>query len=94
MTNKEKNAFMVINGATTGFSMRFENGVTVSVQFGTGSYSNKGETTAEVAVWNDEDVWFIMDDKGELSPVENETDVMGWCTTETVANIINQASTL
>ena len=75
---------------TTGFQMDFDNGVTVSIQFGKMSRSDKGETSAEVAVFRDDD-WFIMDvDKQDLVKV-NGSDVMTRCTPEVAAWIINKA---
>jgi hypothetical protein len=78
---------------TTGFQMDFDNGVTVSVQFGKLNASDGGKTTAEVAVWNN-DNWFVMDKMNQLIPVESSSDVMPRCTPEEVAEIINQASKL
>lgn len=39
--------------APKGFSITYGNGYTVNVCFGTVNYADNGETTAEVAVWND-----------------------------------------
>ena len=78
------------NSYNTGFQMDFINGVTVSVQFGIGTHSDKGETTAEVAVFRDDD-WFIADvDKQDLVKVDG-SDVMTSCTPEVVAWIMDKA---
>ena len=75
----------------TGFQMDFDNGVTVSIQFGEMSRSDKGQNTAEVAVFRDDD-WFIADvDKQDLVRIERTSDVMTHCTPEVVAWIINKA---
>ena len=42
-----------------GFNMTLENNVYVSVMFGSGTYSDQGETTAEVAVIDSNDNWYI-----------------------------------
>ena len=78
-----------------GFTITFKNGITVSVQWGDVNYCDQGVSTAEVAVWHDDDnTWFIFDNEDKLSLVEDGSDVMTRCTPEEVANIINQASTL
>lgn len=40
------------DGGNQGFHMTFDNGFTVSVQWGKRNYCDEGETTAEVAVWD------------------------------------------
>lgn len=48
----------------SGFKMTFENGNTISVQFGWGNYcENRGESkpgcvNAEIAIWDSENKWF------------------------------------
>ena len=78
---------------TTGFQMSFNNGVTVSVQFGKLSASDNGETTAEVAIWNN-DNWFVMDKTNQLIPVESSSDVMPRCTPEEVVWIMDKAKNI
>lgn len=61
----------------------FANGNTVSIAFHEFSYSDKGETTAELAAWNnDRDI-----------PLSDNDDVRGHMTIEEVLEILNQAST-
>lgn len=78
-----------------GFQIEFENGWTVSVQFGGGSYCSnrddgisdeawaesgkKGSTTAEIAAWDKNNNWH----KFEHDNVE------GWVTPDKVAEFIN-----
>ena len=60
-----KKKFEITNGC--GFHITFENGYTVSTQFGYGSYSenysnykmtnNAKSDDCEVAIWNNSDVW-------------------------------------
>ena len=79
-----------INSAGTGFSMKFANGWTVSVQFG--EYSNcknrdllhsernKNKSkcvNAEIAAWNN-DGWYAFD----------YDNVKGWCDADEVADFI------
>jgi hypothetical protein len=69
------------NELNNGFHITFENGYTVSVQFGKGNYSDQGETTAEVAAWGPDRKWV------KLSEYD---DVKGWCTPNEVLEIMNQ----
>lgn len=73
-----------------GFHMTFENGWTVSVQFGAGNYcdnydhsSYSGEvppsTNAEVAAW---------DEDGNMLSLENGYEVSGWVSADDVAEFI------
>ncbi len=74
-----------------GFTMEFENGNTISVQFGRGNYcvnQNDSEgkhysADAEIAIWNSENKWY---DFGADT-------VRGWCTPDEVAKWIHFAST-
>ena len=72
----------------TGFQITFDNGYTVSVQFGRGAYSDQGETTAEVAAWSSEpgQPWVKL---GEF-----EDDVRGHCSPEDVLGIMNMVANL
>ena len=46
-----------------GFNITLGNNVYVSVMFGTGSYSDQGETTAEVAIIDSKDNWYVFNGK-------------------------------
>jgi len=77
-----------------GFQMTFANGFTVSVVFGKYTYSDEGETTAEVAVWDKDGYWYVLNDEDNhmsLIKLETGTDVMGRCTSDLVASIMNLA---
>jgi hypothetical protein len=77
-------------GYSRGFQMDFDNGVTVSVQFGDWTRSDKGQTTAEVAVFRDNEWYFA--DIDDLVLLENgHTDVMTHCSPDVVAWIIDKA---
>jgi len=41
-----------------GFMLTFPNDWSVSVQWGTGHHCDKGETTAEVAIWDSNGLWY------------------------------------
>ena len=73
-----------------GFQMTFQNGCTISVQFSKYNYSDQGETTAEVAVWDKDDNWYVLNTINHMSliKVEECSDVIGHCTTDVVASII------
>jgi hypothetical protein len=77
------------NGYNEGFQIDFDNGVTVSVQFGIDTQSDKGQTTAEVAVFRDTEWYFA--DIDDLVLVENGTEVMAYCSPDVVAWIIDRA---
>ena len=82
-----------------GFHMTFENGVTVSVQFGAGNYcdnhdeditsiipKNTTSSNAEIAIWTKNNKWITKEyqDKGD--------DVLGWLTANEVLDALNWAS--
>lgn len=80
-----------------GFQMTFDNGATVSVMFGKYNYCDQGETTAEVAVWDQNDDWYIFneeDNHNSLIKVDSGSDVIGHCTSNMVASIMNLAKNL
>ena len=84
-----------------GFHMTFPNGVTVSVQFGSGNYCDNrwkfaeeftkneilGCPNAEVAVWDRDGNWILREYNPELSD-----DVDGWQTPEQVLALLNWAA--
>ena len=81
-----------------GVRMNFENGFTISVQWGTMNYCEKKNlgaehgdeikgpiwksTTAEIAVFNDEGI----------VPVGDSDEVIGWCSADEVAKVIKIVS--
>jgi len=69
---------------SNGFSMKFENGYTISVQFAEMNYSN-GKTNAEVAAWGEDGDWVHLSD-GD--------DVIGWQSTNDVAKWMDKVSKL
>jgi hypothetical protein len=68
-----------------GFQMSFENGNTISIQFGLGAYgSNRDESKtetnlAEIAIWNKKKEWYQF---------ESTDSVKGFVTTDEVAEWI------
>ena len=76
-----------------GFKMTFSNGCTISVIFGKYTFSDNGETTAEVAAWNNANgKWMIFQEDrlpfDQWIELDNETEVMARQTAEEVANLI------
>ena len=82
---------LTINSAGTGFSMKFANGWTVSVQFGEyancenrdllHSERNKNKSkciNSEIAAWDANDKWYAFD----------YDNVKGWCDADEVADFI------
>lgn len=70
-----------------GIQMTFENGNTISIQFGYGNYCNNIEEskesseTAEIAMWNKNKVWY--------GGYGNGDEVIGWCSADEVAKWIS-----
>ena len=75
-----------------GFALIFDNGVIASVKFGFGSYSDEGKTTAEVAIIDSEDNWYIFNGK-ELEQADG-VDVNPRVTTNDLVEILNLAKQL
>ncbi len=74
-------------GYHDGFQMTFENGCTISVQFSKHTYSDGGETTAEVAAWDNQRNW-LMFDEDKWTEIENGSDVMARQSASDVAKLI------
>ena len=76
-----------------GFKMTFSNGCAISVVFGKYTFSDGGETTAEVAAWNNTSGnWMLFQEdrlpSDQWIELDNETEVMPRQTAEEVANLI------
>ena len=82
-----------------GFQITFDNGWTISVQWGKGNYCDRRDYSmfsmatedgvvecknAEVAVWDADGVWLPLQDSGD--------DVIGWQTPDEVAALITRVS--
>ena len=76
----------ILNGSPDGFSMKFKNGWTVSVQWHKDAYSDDDNTTAEIAAWDKDNNGFVFDRNAET--------VKGWQTSEEVAEFIKMISML
>ena len=74
-------------GYHDGFQMTFENGCTISVQFSKHTYSDAGETTAEVAAWDDQGNWLMFDGE-KWNEVADGSDVMSHQSSGNVAKLI------
>ena len=71
-----------------GFHMTFENGCTISVQFGKHTYSNQGETTAEIGAWHSNGNWMIHQEGGWIEIPDGSSDVMTHKTADEVAHLM------
>ena len=71
------------NSYSNGFHITFKNGCTVNVQFGEGSYSDGGETTAEVAAWDQDGNWIKLSD---------HDDIRRYCSPDEVLGIMNKVA--
>jgi len=88
--NKEKE---VIDQNSSGIRMTFDNGNTINIQWGMNNYSSTRVvkkptpkcTSAEVAIWDENDNWAQID--------ETEGIVKGWVEPDEIAKLIFLAST-
>lgn len=83
MTERFKTTTGVHPMVNKGFQIIFENGCTVSIQFGNSTYSDQGKTTAEVGVWDKEGKWIHL---------QQHDAVQGWCSPEEVLSIMNKVA--
>lgn len=81
-----------------GFSMTFENGLTVSVQWGTGNYCEKRSFSApyngemENQIWSSENAEIAIWDRNNAWYDFGSDQVKGWVTTDEVAEWIYKVS--
>jgi hypothetical protein len=74
----------------SGFIMTFSNGYTISVSYSERSYSDQGETTAEVAVWHSkEDHWLAFEDGAWVIVPDGHSEVLGHQTPDQIAELIS-----
>lgn len=71
-----------------GYQMTFANGCTISVMFGQYTYSNSGETTAEVAAWRNDGPWLVYQEGVWIELPKDSTEIMARQTSDEVANLI------
>jgi hypothetical protein len=78
-----------------GFRMKFDNGYSISVQWGTINYCEKKNLMAEYKDEMKEPTWksrtaeiAVFKDTG-IVPVGKSDDVIGWCSADEVATIIS-----
>lgn len=87
-----------------GFHITFENGVTVSVQFGPGNYSDnysrefsadanreageRGSSTAEVAIWDKDGRWLSFE---AMEFSHNNSEIKPRCTADEVLELMSWA---
>ena len=77
------------SSTSKGFQMTFPSGYTISVIYGEGSYSDQGETTAEVAAWHSkEDHWLQFVDGAWVIVPGGHSEVLGHQTPDQVAELI------
>jgi len=92
-----------------GFQMTFNNGLTISCQFGSGNYCNNRDfgkgfqaemrqpitecDNCEVAIWNKNAKWITGEIFEEMGMESTEDMVAGWVDTMTVAKLIAYVST-
>jgi hypothetical protein len=80
---------LIDNSNNKGFTMTFQNRITVSIRWGEMNYSD-GKTTAECAAWNaDNHAWVHV-----IGFNYYDNDVLGHLTSDDVAKFIYMASTM
>ena len=89
----EQNMISDRDYGTKGIQITLSNGVLVSVIFGFGSYSDQGETTAEVAVIDREGNWYVFSN-GKLVPCPDGSDVNGYIKPDELVDIMYLAKQL
>ena len=77
-----------------GFQIRFNNGCTISVMFGKSTYSDAGETTAEVAAFSKDDNFMVFQEGTWIELAPGDTEVMPRQTPEDVSLLIQTLSNL
>ena len=71
----------------SGFTMTFSNGYTFSVSYSEFSYSDQGQTTAEVAVWHyEEDHWLAFEGGAWEMVPDGDSAVLGHQTPDQIAH--------
>ena len=78
-----------------GFRMKFENGFTISVQWGTMNYCSKKNLGAEYGDEMKEQIWespsaeiAVFDTIGEIVHIGDDDAVIGWLSADEVAKVI------
>ena len=74
-----------------GFNVMFPNEWEVSVRWSNNHSCDGGKTTVEVAVFDADDNWYILDGRDELVKKPN-TDIMGYVTPEELLNILQEVA--
>lgn len=89
ITEHPKSIKEIRSTVSSGFQIQFENGNTISVQFGLDNYCENREESkptcknAEIAIWDIRNKWYDFGDNT----------VKGWCSADEVAKWIHFAST-
>ena len=79
---------LITSDYNRGFTMTFQNRITVSIRWGKANYSD-GKTTAECAAWTAAHKWVHV-----IGFDYNDDDVLGRLSTDDVARFIYMASTM
>jgi hypothetical protein len=77
-------------GYNDGFQMTFGNGCTISVQFGIHTYSDAGETTAEIGAWNSNGDWMCWNGDNWSVLTDDHSDIMSHQSPDNVAVMISE----
>ena len=79
-----------------GFRMKFDNGFSISVQWGTGNYCEKKNLGTTLGDERNEKYWesktaevAVFDNNNDMIPIGNEETVIGWLLPDEVAKVIS-----
>jgi hypothetical protein len=79
-----------------GFRMKFDNGFSISVQWGIGNYCEKKNLGATLGDERKEDFWesktaevAVFDNNNDMLSIGNEEAVIGWLSPDEVAKVIS-----
>ena len=80
-----------------GFTMNFENGLSISVQWGTENYCEKksfntDKDPTKERYWESINAEIAVFEDGRMLPIGGDDQVIGWCSADEVAKVIKIVS--
>ena len=94
MANAKKDPYCsCLPNVDVGFNVMFPNEWEVSVRWGEGHSCDGGKTTVEVAIFDPDDNWYILNEDGVINtPYATDTNIMGHVTPEVLLNILQEVA--
>jgi hypothetical protein len=75
-----------------GFNITFPNEWEVSVRWGKHHLCDAGKTTVEIAIYDPEDNWYILDGQRDELVKKPNTDIMGYVTPQQLTDILQEVA--